>query len=71
MGSLELTPPRVLFASDRVEAGEDLGGSYHTYAVSRDGQRFLIPRAPSSAGAAAATMPDPIAGILNWAAGVK
>ena len=44
------------------------GGIYHTYAVSADGQRFLIPHPPSS-GAAGLTLS--IAVVENWAAGLR
>jgi len=40
------------------------GLNYHTYAVSPDGQRFLIPR-PESAGDADAA-PAPITVVVNW-----
>ena len=43
-------------------------GPYHTFAVSADGQRFLIPR-PSSGDAGNLTMP--IAVVENWAAGLR
>jgi hypothetical protein len=43
-------------------------GIFHTYAVSADGQRFLIPHSPSS-DTANRTMP--IAVVVNWAAGLK
>ena len=43
-------------------------GPYYTYAVSADGQRFLIPHPPSS-DAAGLTMP--IAVVENWAAGLR
>jgi serine/threonine protein kinase len=41
---------------------------YHAFAVSADGQRFLIPHPPSSDGAGT-TMP--IAVVTNWAAGLE
>ena len=68
---LELTSPRALFPAGYVDGGPDAGGNYHTYAVSRDGQRFLIPRAPASSDAQTSTLPDPIAVIVNWAASLK
>ena len=40
-------------------------GPYHTFAVSADGQRFLIPYPPSNE-SSAVTMP--IAVVENWAA---
>ena len=63
------------FASDAPRALFDTGyvnlphtGNYHTYAVSRDGQRFLIPRPPASAVADAAPL---VAVVLNWAAAIE
>jgi eukaryotic-like serine/threonine-protein kinase len=44
------------------------GGPYHAYAVSADGQRFLIPHPPS---ADTANLARPIAVVVNWAAGLK
>ncbi|MSO83545.1 MAG: hypothetical protein EXQ53_09670 [Acidobacteria bacterium] len=40
------------------------GLAYHTYAVSPDGQRFLIPRPESAADAEVA--PAPIIVVVNW-----
>src|SRR5204862_7360273 len=40
--SLEFGPPRALFDSDYVNLSA--GHPYKTYAVTADGQRFLIPR---------------------------
>jgi Tol biopolymer transport system component len=42
---------------------------YHTFAVSGDGQRFLIPR-PESIGTSDSA-PAPITVVLNWTAGLK
>jgi Tol biopolymer transport system component len=42
---------------------------YHAFAVSPDGQRFLIPRPESMVGQDAASAP--IIVVLNWAAGLK
>jgi dipeptidyl aminopeptidase/acylaminoacyl peptidase len=39
---IEVAEPRALFASDYINMGHP--SNYHTYAVSPDGQRFLIPR---------------------------
>jgi hypothetical protein len=64
--AIQLGSPKVLFASQAVSLGHiDV---YHSYAVSRDGQRFLIPRE-----AASATPPSPssIAVVLNWDAALK
>ena len=45
------------------------GGNYHPYAVTRDGQRFLIPRPVSNANSDFS--PSPIVVVTNWAAGIK
>lgn len=60
---VSLGAPRPLFESGYAQPGPDFGGNYHTYAVSRDGQRFLIPRAPTSDKAPLAR----IKVIVNWA----
>jgi hypothetical protein len=56
-----------IFDSGYVSAGPDLVITYHTYAVSRDGKRFLIPRPVS----ATSTVPDRIEVILNWASTLR
>ena len=43
-------------------------GSYLAYAVSADGQRFLIPRPPSTG---ADEAPSPITVVLNWTAALR
>jgi Tol biopolymer transport system component len=62
--NLKLSAPRPLFESGYAQSGPDFGGNYHTYVVSRDGQRFLIPRVPG----ATSEMPERIEVIVNWAA---
>jgi hypothetical protein len=42
--------------------------AYHAFAVSADGQRFLIPHPPSSD---TANVTMPIAVVENWAAGFR
>jgi hypothetical protein len=44
------------------------GGNYHTYAVSPDGQRFLIPRPVAGSGVVG---PSPITVVLNWTEPLK
>jgi eukaryotic-like serine/threonine-protein kinase len=66
--TFEYGDPIELFDSGYVELGH-VGLNYHNYAVSPDGQRFLIPR-PVSTGAADAAS-APIAVVLNWTAGLK
>lgn len=58
--------PKALFDSGYLNL--NAGGTYHTYAVSADGQRFLIPRPPVKTADAG---PSPIVVVLNWAAGIK
>jgi Tol biopolymer transport system component len=60
--TFEYGAARELFDSQYVNV-EHAGGNYHSYAVSRDGQRFLIPRpvaAPSDTSATSFTV------VLNW-----
>ena len=62
---LEFSAARRLFASGHVSAGPDGLGDVTEYAVARDGQRFLIPRAPAAAPASPAIQ-DAISVIVNW-----
>jgi hypothetical protein len=43
--------------------------NWYNYAVSADGQRFLIPRQPSTATGEARQAP--IVVVLNWVEGIK
>ena len=63
--TFEAGTPKELFDPGYVNL--PAGGPYHTYAVSPDGQRFLIPRPES----AAAETPAPIVVVLNWAEGIR
>jgi serine/threonine protein kinase len=63
---LEAGMPRALFDSGYVNLSS--GGNYHTYAVSHDGKRFLIPRPVATPGE---TLASPIVVVTNWAASVK
>ena len=50
------------------------GGPYHTYAVSPDGQRFLVFQLSLTAAPALSFPPDPSTGLtvaLNWTAALK
>ena len=58
----EYGDPTELFDSGYVNFAHGL--NYHTYAVSPDGQRFLIPR-PESTGAGEPAA-APITVVLNW-----
>jgi Tol biopolymer transport system component len=62
---LEFSAARRLFASGSASPGPDGLGDVTPYAVARDGQRFLIPRAPSAAPASPAIQ-DAISVIVNW-----
>lgn len=65
MGStLQLGQPKKLFDNDYFDVGPDVGGNYHTYAASADGQRFLIPRASAKTGSPRS---QPIIVSVNWA----
>jgi Tol biopolymer transport system component len=69
--TFEVGAPKALFDSLLVgNLAHPSGGNYHPYAVSRDGQRFLIPSFPASSSAADAAS-SPIAVVLNWAAGLR
>jgi serine/threonine-protein kinase len=56
--------PRELFDSGYVNLAHDLGGTYLAYAVSSDGQRFLIPRPVSNVTQDPST--TPIVVVTNW-----
>ena len=62
--SIDPVTSRELFDSGYIDVIH-LGGQYHPYAVSSDGERFLIPRpenAPDN------TAPAPINVVVNWTA---
>jgi serine/threonine protein kinase len=65
--TFEAGAPTPLFDSPYLNL-QHTGSPYHTYAVSPDGQRFLIPH-PISGNTNNATMP--IAVVINWAEGLK
>jgi len=66
--AFETGTPQELFEPAYVNLPHGSGGPYHTYAVSPDGQRFLIPRPPSNDQQTTAT---PIVVVLNWLEGLK
>jgi len=70
--TFEAGTPRELFDSPYVNlnhTGSAPGaGGYHTFAVSADGQRFLIPQPPRND---AASVTAPIIVVENWAAGIN
>ena len=61
--------PRPLFDSGYLNLGFGHTGNWNTYAVSADGQRFLIPR--PEANLTGALTNTPITVVLNWTAGLK
>ena len=63
--TFEYGEPTALFDSGYVNFTHGL--NYHTYAVSPDGQRFLIPRPEGAEEGAAST---PITVVVNWTAAV-
>jgi serine/threonine-protein kinase len=65
--AFEAGTPRALFDSGYVNLGNH-PGYYHTYDVSPDGQRFLIPRPATST---TEVVSPPIAVVLNWAEGIR
>jgi hypothetical protein len=71
--TLEPGSPKELFDSPYVNVPHGggprgLAGPYHTYAVSADGQRFLIPH-PISSGDSTSLV-QPIVVVMNWAASI-
>jgi Tol biopolymer transport system component len=64
--AFEAGTPKELFDSRYINVPHT--GPYHTYAVSPDGQRFLMPIPPSS-DASAVTMPITV--VVNWAESLK
>ena len=58
-----------LFDSQEVAPGH--ASPYHPYAVSREGQRFLIPRIPRAAGTVSDTSKTFVTVVLNWPALLK
>jgi Tol biopolymer transport system component len=67
--TLESSVPRPLFDSGYINLSFSHTGNWNTYAVSADGQRFLVPRPESSlTGELNST---PITVVLNWTAGLK
>ena len=61
--SLQVGVPHELFDSGYTNFPHS--GTYHAYAVSADGQRFLIPRPTAATTDTAAT---PLTVVVNWTA---
>lgn len=61
--SFQSGPPKLLFANAYPANPTHPGGTYHHYAVSADGQRFVIPRPASGSYDAGAL---PIIVVVNW-----
>lgn len=69
--TFEAGPPKDIFDSPYVALPHNTAAAAspsHTYAVSADGQRFLIPHPPSGD---TANVTMPIAVVVNWAAGLR
>ena len=67
--TLEFSVPHPLFDSGYVNLGFGHTGNWNTYAVSADGQRFLIPRPEFNLAGDLANAPITV--VLNWQAGLK
>jgi serine/threonine protein kinase len=67
--TLEFSTPRPLFDTGYVNLSFSHTGNWNTFAVSADGQRFLIPRPESSL--TGELNNTPITVVLNWRAGLK
>jgi serine/threonine protein kinase len=67
--TLEFSTPRPLFDTGYVNLSFSHTGNWNTFAVSADGQRFLIPRPESSL--TGDLNNTPITVVLNWRAGLK
>ena len=65
--TFESSTPRPLFDSGYINSGFGHTGNWNTFAISSDGQRFLIPR-PESNLTGAALSNTPITVVLNWTA---
>ena len=63
--------PHELFDSEYINLihSSATAGTYHTFSVSADGQRFLIPRPPETDATTAGS--TPIVVVLNWEVGLK
>jgi serine/threonine protein kinase/Tol biopolymer transport system component len=61
--------PRPLFDSGYLNLGFGHTGNWNTYAVSADGQRFLIPRPEANLTGALTNIPITV--VLNWISGLK
>ena len=68
--TFEAGTPKELFESPYINLAHSGPGTgpYHAYAVSADGQRFLIPHPPSSD---TANLTMPIAVVESWAARLR
>ena len=66
---LKFGSPQFLFDSRYINwaHSETGGGIYHTFAVSPDGQRFIVPVQRSSTG----DVPAPLTVVLNWASALR
>ena len=65
-GTFQAGTPKALFDTAFVNLPHN--GPYHAFAVSPDGQRFLIPQFPSNTPQATAA---PVAVVINWEAALQ
>ena len=67
--TFEAGAPRELFDSGFYNINSGHTGNYHPYAVSPDGQRFLIPRPTSNL--KGEILASPITVVVNWTAALR
>ena len=67
--NFQSSAPDPLFDSGYINTGFGHTANWNTFAVSSDGQRFLIPRTESNLTAEVTN--TPITVVLNWAAALK
>jgi len=69
--SLKADAPVELFDTRYVQFAHSNGGTYLPYAVSPDGQRFLIPHVERLPSGTSDIATSPITVVFNWAASIK
>jgi serine/threonine protein kinase len=69
--TFERGTPHPLFDSLYIPFQHTPGVSYHAYAVSRDGQRFLLPRVVQPGMTEESSADAPVVVVLNWASTLK
>jgi hypothetical protein len=68
--TFERGTPHPLFDSLYIPFQHTPGVSYHAYVVSRDGQRFLLPRVVQF-GTSSEAFDAPVVVVLNWASALE